>query len=72
MKINSFKPGVALYLQDDTFVTEHHSFVAEINFIHDVYVDGFLTKILSDISVPMDHSLHATFPAPRMFEAGIE
>ena len=31
---------VIVFVQSDTFVTEHHSFVAEINF--NVYVDSFL------------------------------
>jgi len=54
MKINSYKPRcsiiyfllynyIIVFVQGDTFVTEHSSLVAEIRSIHDVYADGFLT-----------------------------
>jgi len=53
MKINSYKSGVPSYLfpsnyiivfvQSDMFVTEYRSLIIEINSIHDIYVDDFLS-----------------------------
>jgi len=65
---------IIIFVQVNTFVTEHHSIAAKINSINVVYIYSFFNRLIlfPDIFVLIGHSVSTTFLVPQTFATSVE